>query len=248
MKIQPSILAIISQALVEGPTLQLVGQLDRTTYQAVAKIIEAAGGKWNKRMKAHLFDGDARDAIEPVLLTGEVTSRRQEFGQFYTPADVAQLVIMAARIKPGDEVLEPSAGLGDIAGAAVVAGATVDCVEIDQKNYNHLKADRRYRAARFADFLKLEPLPLYDAVAMNPPFAKQADIHHVLHAAKWLSRGGRLAAVMSAGVAFRQNKLTADFQEFVAERGGTITPLPDDAFKDSGTNVNTVLVSFEAGQ
>lgn len=244
MKIKTDILAAMDGCTFVGTTMTLAGQLDRKTYQEVARVIEAAGGKWNRKAKAHIFEGDARDAIEPVLLTGEVTNRKQEFGQFYTPAAIAQFVIMAAKVKPGDIVLEPSAGRGDIAGAAVVAGAAVDCVELDTKNCRFLKEDRRYGVVRCGDFLGIEPVGEYSAVVMNPPFAKQADIHHVLHAAKFLMSGGRLAAIMSAGVSFRQNKLTADFRAFVADRGGSIVHLPEDAFKESGTSVNTVLVSF----
>lgn len=247
MKIQSDVLAIIDQSAVSGCQLVLPGQLNRDVYMRVAKIIEAVGGKWNRKAKAHLFEGDAVEAIEPLLLTGEVTFRKQEFGQFYTPADIAQLVIMATLVKPGDIFLEPSAGRGDIAAAAVVAGATVDCVEIDPFNISFLREDRRYRSVEGRDFLSkgiaAGPV-LYDAIGMNPPFAKQADIHHVLHAANFLAKGGRLAAIMSAGVLFRQNKLTTDFRAFVDGRGGSIEPLPDNAFKESGTNVNTVLVTI----
>lgn len=245
MKIKTDVLAALDGCALDGNKLVLAGQLDRRLYQEVARVIEAAGGKWNRSARAHLFEGSAADAIEPVLLTGEVTNRKQEFGQFYTPADIAQLVIMAARIKPGDEVLEPSAGRGDIAAAAVVAGATVDCVEIDDKNAAFLADDRRYRMVMRRDFLGMAPLPVYDAVIGNPPFAKQADIHHVRFAARHLKEGGRLAFVMSAGVAFRQNSLTAAFRHFILnEKGGSIDALPDNAFKESGTSVNTVLVSF----
>lgn len=39
--------------------------------------------------------------------------------------------------------------------------------------------------------------------------------------------------------------LTEAFRHFIqVENGGTITPLPDNSFKETGTNVNTVLVSF----
>lgn len=244
MKIQSAVLAIIDQSAVSGCQLVLPSQLDRDVYMRVAKIIEAVGGKWNRKAKAHLFEGDAGEAIEPLLLTGEVTFRKQEFGQFYTPAAIAQMVIMAALVKPGDIVLEPSAGRGDIAGAAVVAGAAVDCVEIDPKNHAFLLEDRRYGVVRCGDFLDITPVGEYSAVVMNPPFAGQADIRHVMHASRFLMDGGRLAAIMSAGVLFRQNKLTTDFRAFVDGRGGSIEPLPDNAFKESGTNVNTVLVTI----
>jgi hypothetical protein len=67
-----------------------------------------------------------------------------------------------------------------------------------------------------------------------------------MHAAKFLVSGGRLVSIMSAGVMFRDNRLTTDFRAFVAQRGGTITRLDDGAFRESGTLVRTCVVKFDA--
>ena len=69
---------------------------------------------------------------------------------------------------------------------------------------------------------------------------------HVLHAARFLSPGGRLVSVMSAGVTFRTSAKHAAFRDFVAAHNGAIEPLPEGAFKPSGTSVNTVIVTLEA--
>ena len=66
------------------------------------------------------------------------------------------------------------------------------------------------------------------------------------HAAGFLLPGGLLVAVMSAGTAFRDDRATAEFCEMITASGGEITPLPDDAFKVSGTDVRTVLVTLPA--
>lgn len=61
----------------------------------------------------------------------------------------------------------------------------------------------------------------------------------------WTDRAaGALLAVMSAGVTFRQDKRTAALRE-VVEASGTIEPLPEDSFKESGTAVRTVLVVID---
>jgi hypothetical protein len=49
---------------------------------------------------------------------------------------------------------------------------------------------------------------------------------------------------MSAGVEFRQDKKTTAFRALVDRSRGSIERLPEGAFKDSGTNVNTVLVTM----
>jgi len=51
---------------------------------------------------------------------------------------------------------------------------------------------------------------------------------------------------MSSSVTFRDNKLTQDFRDLIWERGGDIVALPEGAFKESGTNVRTVIVRIPA--
>ena len=61
-----------------------------------------------------------------------------------------------------------------------------------------------------------------------------------------LKPGGKLASVMSAGVTFRDDKLGKYFRDFVYTHSGQIIPLPEGSFEESGTNVNTVIVTMEA--
>ena len=171
-----------------------------------------------------------------------VVDRSTEF--FPTPPAVVARMIDAARLEPGMSVLEPSAGLGAIARPAAPRGASVDCIELNGELV------RRLHEAGFSvqggDFLEVPARPEYDRVLMNPPFASRADVKHVMHALGFLRRGGLLVAVMSAGAGFRDDNLTVGFRATVEERGGTITALPDDAFKESGTGVRTVLVTIPA--
>jgi len=91
----------------------------------------------------------------------------------------------------------------------------------------------------------LQALGSFDRVVMNPPFSGRADIAHVRHAHSFLRPGGRLAAIMSNGVAFREDRLAREFREFVAANDGVISPNPDGAFLESGTGVRTVTVVLE---
>lgn len=242
MKVSTDVLAVLDRAETDGNALRLTGQIDRKLYLDVDKALKAAGGEWNRAKRAHLFDGDAADAIEPIILTGEIVSLKQQFGYFPTPAPVVQQVIDLARIEHGMRVLEPSAGRGALAFAAVRAGAVVDCVEIQPEHANALDAEKeRNVTVLTADFLTTDPQGAYDRVVMNPPFARQADITHVLHAYKHLRPGGRLVAVMSAGVAFRETTLTRQFWALLRDVDGWTVSLPDGAFKESGTGVRTVL-------
>jgi predicted RNA methylase len=247
MKVDNSVLNVLAAAQMDGPRLTLNGQLDRAMYVLTNKVLEAAGGKWDKKAKSHVFPVDAADAMEQIIQTGEVTLIRtiqQDFGYFPTPPAVVKRLLALADIDAGMLVLEPSAGKGAIAYAAALQGATVDCVELLEANYIALAGDMKLGKVQLGDFLDIEPSPLYDRVAMNPPFAKQADIHHVNHALKFLKPDGLLVSVMSAGVSFRDNKLTQDFRDLIRARGGDIEALPEGAFKESGTGVRTVIVTI----
>jgi predicted RNA methylase len=247
VRIANDVLAVLDRCEIDGRALTLPGQLERRDYLAVNKVIEAAGGKWNRRERAHLFADPAEPIIDTILLTGEVVSRRQELQFFETPAEIVGRMLDMAEVCRDDLALEPSAGRGAIASALAGCALAVDCVEIDERNAEAIRTAGYARGLWLTDFLTLDPDPAYDVIVMNPPFARQQDIAHVLHALKFLRPGlGVLVSVMSLGVTFRENRAARDFRVLVTERGGEFVPLPDDAFKESGTGVKTVIVTIPA--
>jgi predicted RNA methylase len=247
MKVPTDVIAVLGHAQTDGPRLILTGTLDRKLYLDTAKVIEAAGGKWSRKERVHLFDGDAIDAIEQVILTGEVVSKKQQFGYFPTPPLVVKRLIELAKLEPGMEVLEPSAGRGAIAGPIADLGCVVDCIEVQDSNASVIFDAGYANLVLVRDFLTTEPGTGYDRVVMNPPFARQDDIRHVMHAHRFLKDGGLLVAVMSNGVTFRSTPLTREFQAMLAAEGGGLHGLPEGAFKESGTGVNTVIAVIPKG-
>lgn len=246
MRVDNEVLAVLSRAETSGCELKLIGQLDRKLYERTNKVLEAAGGKWNKKAKAHIFESEAFNRIDEIILSGEVEIPKDEFNYFPSPPAVVKRLMELADITHGMQVLEPSAGRGAIAIACAEQGADVDCVELMEANYNALCADDRIKRVRRGCFLEQGAIEAYDRICMNPPFAKQADIKHVTHALKFLKPGGKLVSVMSASVGFRENSLTNNFRGLIEERGGSIESLPDGAFKESGTMVRTVIVVIPA--
>lgn len=264
MKVDDVVLTILGGCRTQDNMLFLPPvQLSRALYVMVNKALECAGGKWNRSKKAHLFDGPAEDALEAILLTGEVTDAKREFGEFFTPPELARKLVDMAYFGDGEEFLEPSCGDGAIALAALEkAPIGMTCVDVQAKNIRALERRLRERhdlpragyAGRHvcADFLSLRPIDFdighddgFTKIVMNPPFAKKQDIAHVMHAADFLAPGGRLVAVMGAGVTFRRDGRTGAFHEFLGHMDDVdIEGLPDGSFKDAGTNVNACVVSF----
>lgn len=245
MKIDPAITAILDQCEIRNSLLFLPRQLDKKDYARVDKVLNAAGGKWNRAAKAHVFADDPHAVVEAMILTGEIVSVQQAFGYFATTPVVLETLMAAAAIKPGQSMLEPNAGCGVIARAGLSAGAFVDCVEIRHDAAAALHGSGIYRSVHCDDFLTMPVRAVYDRVVMNPPFAKQADLAHVQRAFEWLKPGGRLVSVMARGVIDRTNRTSLAFRDFVAEHAGRFDVLPDNAFKASGTGVRTVLLTVD---
>lgn len=233
-----------------GNMLRFEAQLDRKLYLDVNKALEALGGTWNRKAKAHTFDVDPRPAIEEALLTGTYRPSRNgapiEFDFFPTSPELASTLAVRANIYPDDDILEPSAGDGALVRAirTLHPDAHVECFEINEALH---PAIRKAGAATISsqDFLQAicaDGLG-YERIVMNPPFTRQADIDHVIHAFEhWLRPEGRLVAIMSTGIAFRTNRKAVEFRALVDRLGGTIERNSDDAFTHCGTSVRTVMV------
>lgn len=245
-KLSAEALTVLGSMIIDNTLAKITaGQLDRKLYVEVNKALEALGGKWNKKLGGHVFTEDARDALDQVVLTGEFSDKRQDFGFFETPDPLAWRLVEMADLRSGMRVIEPSAGRGALLRRIFnVVALNVTAVEVQPENYAHLVrtfGDAHVLLSNFLDFATTDP---FDRVVMNPPFARQADIDHVNHAYKMLRPGGRLVSIMSAGITFRQTAKAEALRVLIEERG-EIIKLPPDSFRESGTGVRTVIVRLD---
>lgn len=236
MKIDKSIIDIFAAAEVNGNQLKLTAQLDRQTYQKINKVLTAIGGKWNSSKKAHIFKEPVEEIIQNIILTGEFTSEKKEFQFFPTPKELAKQLVDMAEIQTDDICLEPSAGHGNIARFL----PNVDVIELNPANRKYL-SENGFNLVH-DDFMSFEPEKEYDVIVMNPPFCKQQDIDHITKAISIAKK--TVIAVASQSVMFRTDKKSVGFRELVKSFGGTITELPQNAFKESGTAVNTCIIAL----
>lgn len=238
------VLKILSAAKIENKMITLTcGQLERSVYEDVANILNTLGGKWNKKSGGFVFQSDPTEQIEDVILTGQV-KKPEKYGFFPTPLELARQVIALADLKPGHVLLEPEAGSGNLAdlAAEVVGKEFVGCCELQAVNAQ-LLVEKGYQVVN-NDFLNITPLPSFDRIVMNPPFERQQDVSHVLHAWEFLIPGGKLVSIMSSSVTFRSDKKSTEFRSFV-EQFGRIIANPEGSFRPSGTNVSTITVVLD---
>lgn len=243
-----SVLQVLGAATVEGNLVRLnSGQLPRDLYLTVDKLLKSMGSHWNRKLQGHVFAADPSPMLEQLLSTGYVT-KPDNFGEFFTPEPLAMEVIELAKLEPGMRLLEPNAGGGSLLRPAseIVGIESCFAVELQPHLVQKLNADGfTCYEGNFLSQRHWGPSMLFDRALMNPPFAGQADIDHVLHAWSMLARRGRLVAIMSAGVQFRQNAKTQAFRKLVESVGGQIKNNPPGSFKSSGTNVHTVTVIMD---
>lgn len=241
------VLEVLAAGRCEGSSFFLgEGQLERKLYTKTNKVLSALGGKWNRKAKAHLFDGEAADRLEPAIASGSY-SCPADLGYFPTPKALAELMASELARSSGGQgrILEPSAGGGGLIRALAEVGfdlARVDAVELDTSRAFDLARDFPDARHLCASFEACSLDPPYDLVIMNPPFAKGADVRHVTIALELLSEGGALRAIVSSGVVWREQRAQREFRELIESLGGTIEQLPDESFKASGTMVRTALV------
>jgi hypothetical protein len=210
---------------------------------------------------------EERSPVDDGGLFTPKTTLAKGFGFYPTPDKAADLVIEAACLTRHDRgdppltVLEPSAGTGSLARRAALhqsgetrwggetwGSAVVDCVEIEPERANGLRREGLYRRVDCADFLRVQPngVRLYDRVVMNPPFDRERDIDHVVHALRFLKPGGQLTAVMSAGTEHRDTRKSRAFRKMMAAKGAGFSDLPPGSFSASGTHCNTIIVTVRA--
>lgn len=193
-----------------------------------------------------LGDTRQREAFDPKR-----TVAKNDGGFFETPLPLVERIFEASGMWKwsGLRVLEPEAGLGRIAYAAAALGADVTAIELNAGRARELAGGRKCRIL-CRDFFDETPatLGVFDAVLMNPPFDGQRDIDHVVHAWNFVKAGGVLVAIMSAGVEFSTTRRAVAFRELVEANGGRFVDLPAGSFKESGTMVNTIMLTMRRGK
>lgn len=246
-RIDSAILAILGDCAVVGNNVALPPwQLERKAYEAVNKVLELMGGKWNRKLRTHVFPESPADLLDTVILTGEITDKKKQFQFYETPRVLAQRMVDYVGLSSAARVLEPSAGHGAIL-RAIGNGPDKVAIELDPANISWLlRTGLSGLHIHEADFLTCFPdtelksgesLGLFDAVIMNPPFTRGQDVKHILHARKFLNPGGTIVAICANGP--REQR---DLKPLVVEW----EELPVGTFAESGTNVSTVLIVMDA--
>ncbi len=167
-------------------------------------------------------------------------------GFFPTPTDLIKQMLEMVNIEEGDTIFEPSAGLGHIADE-IKEQYPDNELEVGEYNSSLSEAlTEKGHKVVCDDFLACDSTK-YDVIIMNPPFEKDQDIEHVLHAYEILNPGGRIVAIMANNKNSTRGELKQKFQDFLTETNAYVVDNPSNSFRSAfrPTGVNTITVSIE---
>jgi hypothetical protein len=193
-----------------------MGEQARALKDAIVEAFENAGphaitendgkgGKERDRQASKLItDWDRARTFYYGQLKRNSSSKSAEGKDYFaTPEPLGLKMVEWADIRPGEDVLEPSAGHGAIARwFPILSNKTINEKETELITRARLAVDgqARFLQGRFED---VNIVNKFDAIVMNPPFGLGGSlaIPHLAKAYQHLRDGGRIVALLPRGPA-----------------------------------------------
>lgn len=170
-------------------------------------------------------------------------------GFWSTQRKLAERMVELADIRPGQRVLEPSAGKGNIADA-IRSLCPESIIDVAERNHT-LRQILELKGYRVIGDDCIEIMPdeyRYDRALLNPPFEAGQDMAHAMHCYSLLNPGGRLVAIVGAGAIHNSTNKHKAFQAWLDEVGADIEKLDESDYgKDHGrtTGVSTYVICID---
>lgn len=222
---------------------------------------EGTGGKANDYRQEQATDFDRAKAVYFGKQKKNSRTKSQEGHDYFaTPEPIGYKMVQWLQSKPGQSLLEPSAGDGAI--ARWMPDNTYNTVVEPSRDLTP-KLMRNVAGAKVVEstFENFDLHNKFDGIAMNPPFGKGKDrggklaMEHVAKAYKHLKDGGRLIAIIPDGPACqtRFDKWFYGNQEAKRKEDRGVADgvlmadihLPSVTFNREGTSVNTRMVVID---
>ncbi|WP_275183456.1 DUF4942 domain-containing protein [Citrobacter freundii] len=207
--------------------------LQKSQVEELERTLNFIGGVQEK--KHWQFPYEIGHTLNTIVATGLIPDTKSH--QFYpTPRLIAEYVARAIELKPGEKLLEPEAGRGDLLACIDVNPEDVTCIEVAPL-FADILLGKGYTNTVCCDFMKWSEDNAgyqFDKIVMNPPYSLGRHREHTLAALEHLKVGGRLVAVLP-GDAPVLNWMTLD--NYVYAKGKSFT----DEFEDTGITVSVYV-------
>ncbi len=278
MKIAASSEAFATHLRAAEARLRATGLSGRSAYAALCRALAHRLG-----LSEHLWldgpDAPISAQLDRIPLTAELDLFglayeqffpevfKAERGQFFTPRPLVELMADLANVRPGERVLDPTAGSGTFLVVAHARGAEVDGIEIDPElvalcRLNLALHDANPRSVRQADLFRDPSDDTYDVILANPPFSvdirdpdvlrhfslgqgrtrMSSDVLFLQAAHDRLRPGGRLAVVLPRSIL--ANPTYQWVRDWLASRfvRRAVVSLPEGIFRPFGGTTTRAIV------
>jgi len=249
---------ILQKCTVDGLIVRLpdIG-LERKLYIQVKNALDLIGGTWKGgKTQGFVFKEDPTELLAKIA-GGDKVNLKKEYQFFPTPDAIADQLVELAEIPEGwhglgkgehRHVLEPSAGQG-----AILDAIARKCGAMEVYGYELMDINRTILKDKYPkfvlgaekDFLTSTSGIKFDRIIANPPFAKNQDIDHVYKMFDVLAEGGKIVTIVSPHWKLSSNKKETEFREWLEEVGAAEIVIPAGTFKESGTNIETIILIIE---
>ena len=240
--------SVLEKCWIRDNILFLPEQLTPELYKKVNQVLAALDAKWDKRIGGHKLAYDISQELGQILKTGVYYDWRKDTQYYPTPKDVLRFTdyFIPYEYDSHIKILEPSAGEGAILDFLKdeFPNAELSAVEINPKHVSKLK--KKGYAVTCGNFLEYNPDLRFDLIVMNPPF--EEGVQHIMHAYSLLKVGGTVVSVIDSGIYFRTDGKYREWNQFIKGKYISSIKLPKNAFKESGTNVNTAMIGLTKGK
>lgn len=234
-------------------SLLMLPPMRDSEYDEIKYIVEYLGGHWREKYKGFIFDADLGTVqkklahmlcIDSFKLSDDAVFKIKN--QFYpTPDWLARQMVELGDIKKTDIALEPSAGQGAILKYIADKTKHYFSVENNKENAAYLRQlGFRVNLTSFENYYT-KVKHGFDKIIMNPPFANKMDIKHTVLAYNLLNPNGRLISLIAENSIYYERAITHKFNNFLKTHNATITEIPHGSFKESGTNVDVIMIIID---
>ncbi|EGN8597063.1 DUF4942 domain-containing protein [Salmonella enterica subsp. enterica serovar Eko] len=208
-------------------------KLQKTQSDELERTLTFIGGvQENKHWR---FPYEVGHTLNTIVATGLIPDAKSH--QFYpTPRIIAEYVARAIELQPGETLLEPEAGRGDLLAYVETRQEDITCIEVSPL-FAEILRGKGYVNTVCCDFMKWSDDNagyMFDKIVMNPPYSLGRHKEHTMAALGHLKVGGRLVAVLPGDTPVL-NWLTLD--NYVYSKGKSFT----DEFEDTGITVSVYV-------
>ncbi|EDF8370654.1 DUF4942 domain-containing protein [Salmonella enterica subsp. enterica serovar Panama] len=208
-------------------------KLQKTQSDELERTLTFIGGvQENKHWR---FPYEVGHTLNTIVATGLIPDAKSH--QFYpTPRIIAEYVARAIELQPGETLLEPEAGRGDLLAYVETRQEDITCIEVSPL-FAEILRGKGYVNTVCCDFMKWSDDNadyMFDKIVMNPPYSLGRHKEHTMAALGHLKVGGRLVAVLPGDTPVL-NWLTLD--NYVYAKGKSFT----DEFEDTRITVSVYV-------